>query len=275
MRSRVLDAGDRALVTRLLDADPVGNCFVASRVEAGVLDPSEVGELWGYPAHAPRSLLHVGANIVPVAADAEALDAFALDIGRWRSFVAIVGPVAQVFGLWDRLSAEWPHAYADARVVRERQLLMACTGPTAVDADPRLRPAREEDFESYFAGAVHMYREELEEDPLTTNPTGYRRYVRSLVDGRRAFAIVEDDRVIFKADVGASTGMFAQVQGVWMDPQYRGRGLAAAAMTAVDNLLAERFRAVSLYVNSFNTPARALYRRVGYIEVGSFATILF
>ncbi|MBB1493856.1 GNAT family N-acetyltransferase [Propioniciclava sp. MC1595] len=275
MRSRVLDAGDRALVTRLLDADPVGNCFVASRVEAGVLDPSEVGELWGYPAHAPRSLLHVGANIVPVAADAEALDAFALDIGRWRSFVAIVGPVAQVFGLWDRLSAEWPHAYADARVVRERQLLMACTGPTAVDADPRLRPARAEDFDSYFAGAVHMYREELEEDPLTTNPVGYRRYVRSLIDDRRAFAIVEDGRVVFKADLGAMSRRVAQVQGVWVAPDLRGRGLSVPAMAGVTDAILAGGRIASLYVNDFNAPAIACYERVGYDVVGELTTVLF
>ena len=37
MHARVLDNSDRALVAALLDADPVGNCFVASRVDAGLL----------------------------------------------------------------------------------------------------------------------------------------------------------------------------------------------------------------------------------------------
>lgn len=274
-RSRVLDESDRGLVDRLLGADPVTNCFVASRVEAGALDPAGVGEIWGWPAHAPRSLLHVGANIVPVDADDAALDAFAADIGRWRSFVAIVGPVEQAFGLWERLSEAWPHAYAQARVVRERQLLMSCAGPTLVPADPRLRPARAEDFESYFAGAVHMYREELEEDPLTTNPTGYRRYVRSLVDGRRAFAIVEDDRVIFKADLGAMSEQVGQVQGVWVAPELRGRGLSVPAMAGVTEAIHATGRTASLYVNDFNAPAIACYLRVGYEVVGELTTILF
>ena len=33
-------------------------------------------------------------------------------------------------------------------------------------------------------------------------------------------------------------------------------------------------RIASLYVNSFNTVARAAYTRVGFAEVGMFATVL-
>jgi predicted GNAT family acetyltransferase len=32
---------------------------------------------------------------------------------------------------------------------------------------------------------------------------------------------------------------------------------------------------VSLYVNDFNIPARRAYARVGFREVGSFASVLF
>jgi hypothetical protein len=33
--------------------------------------------------------------------------------------------------------------------------------------------------------------------------------------------------------------------------------------------------AVSLYVNDFNAPARRSYERVGFKEVGTFASVLF
>ncbi len=32
---------------------------------------------------------------------------------------------------------------------------------------------------------------------------------------------------------------------------------------------------VSLYVNDYNAPARAVYRRVGFSEVGRYASVLF
>jgi predicted GNAT family acetyltransferase len=67
-----------------------------------------------------------------------------------------------------------------------------------------------------------------------------------------------------------------QVQGVWVRPRSRGQGLAAPGMAAV---VVEAARSiaplVSLYVNDFNTPARAAYRRAGFTEAGQLMSVLF
>ena len=63
------------------------------------------------------------------------------------------------------------------------------------------------------------------------------------------------------------------MQGVWLDPALRGRGLAAPAMAAVVQLARTMVPTVSLYVNDYNLPARATYARVGFETVGEFATV--
>lgn len=275
MKTRVLDRMDRRVAVALVDADPVLNVFVASRLDAGVLERHSPGELWGYPFRQPSSLLHVGANVVPVNTDADAQAAFAERLGPHRSFCAIVGKVPEVFGLWTALGETWGSTFQRYRAVRERQPVLATDRECGVPEDARVRRMVAADFDAYFAAAVAMYTEELDEDPLESNPYGYRRYVQSLIDHGRAFGIVEDGEVIFKADVGAVGHGVAQVQGVWVAPRLRGRGMAAPAMAAVTNQIVRAGRTASLYVNDFNAPALATYRRCGYTQRGEFTTILY
>lgn len=271
----MLDESDADRVRWLCALDPVAHCFVASRVDDGVLTRGAPGELWGHPAVAPRSLLHVGTTCVPVATDAEARVAFVERLGRHRPFVSIVGPADEALGLFEGLGARWGVTYRAARLVRRCQPVMVARAPAPITPDPRLQAMSMRWFDSYFEAAVAMYTEELGESPLGTNPHGYRAYVARLVETGRAFGVVQDGRVVFKADVGAVAGGVAQVQGVWVHPDFRGRGLAAPAMAGLTNLLLARGLVPSLYVNDFNTPALATYHRCGYEQVGTFASVLY
>jgi predicted GNAT family acetyltransferase len=97
-----------------------------------------------------------------------------------------------------------------------------------------------------------------------------------LIAAGRAFARIEDGRVVFKAEVGAATPAACQVQGVWVDPARRGRGLSESGMAAVvEACLRDVAPTVSLYVNDFNVAARRSYERVGFATVGTFASVLF
>ena len=61
-----------------------------------------------------------------------------------------------------------------------------------------------------------------------------------------------------------------------MRPERRGEGLAAAGMAAVVVEAVRSFAPlVSLYVNDYNAPARAAYRRAGFVETGRFMSVLF
>ncbi len=274
--TRVLDSRDRAAVLDLLRVDPVLDVFVASRVQAAGLESWRLGaELWGYgPAGRVEALCYSGANLVPVQAGADAVRAFAERARRQgRRCSSIVGPADAVADLWQLLEPSW----GPAREVRARQPLLAIDGPPALPADPRVRPVRVDELDVLLPACVAMFTEEVGVSPMAGDGGAlYRARVRELIAQGRAYARIEDGRVLFKAEVGAATGTTCQVQGVWVDPALRGRGLGSAGTAAVVDLARRQVApVVSLYVNDFNAAARRSYERVGFTRVGTCASILF
>jgi len=272
--ARLLTGSDLAALRPLLNRDPVAHCFVASRVEAAGLDPWRLGaELWGYGSPLEAACFS-GANLVPVGDLPAAIAAFADRARRQgRRCSSIVGPARAVDALWERLEPHW----GPAREMRRRQPLLATRDQPAVPADPAVRRVRPDELDVLMPACVAMFTEEVGTSPLgQDNGAAYRARVRDLVVAGRAFARIEGGEVLFKAELGAVSSRACQVQGVWVHPAHRARGLGTAGTAAV---VAEALRSVapvvSLYVNDFNLPARRAYERVGLRSVGTFCSVLF
>lgn len=233
------------------------------------------GEMWGWDTDGElQSLLHVGANLVPVESTPEARLAF---VSRARSSSrrcsSIVGRRDEVLDLWEQLRPSW----GPARDIRDRQPLMVIDHAPLVAADPLVRRVRDDEIDILMPASIAMFTEEVGVSPVSGGAaSAYRARVAEMIRAGRAFARIEDGRVIFKAEVGAATEAACQVQGVWVTPERRGEGLAAPGMaTVVESARRDIAPAVSLYVNDFNTAARQAYRRTGFREVGEFATVFF
>ena len=272
---RILDRADLPAAMRVLALNPVENVFVSSRVHSAGLEAGSLGcPVWGFERDGVlRSLCHAGANLVPVNADAEAIAAWSEFAGPERMCYSIVGPSQAAMALWRTLSERWGTPWSTVRDVRPRQPVMTVDRTPPVAPDRRVRRVTLEHWDAYHEAAVKMYTEEVGVSPEQGKPAGYRFYVRQLITSGRAFGLIEGGRVLFKADIGSVAGSVCQVQGVWLDPELRGQGRAASAMAAVVELARRTAPTVSLYVNDFNRPAVATYRRVGFVDVGEFATI--
>jgi predicted GNAT family acetyltransferase len=277
--ARVLDEGDEAAVHRLLATDPVAACVLAGRVEAAGTAPASLGApLWGFGAGGElEAVCLAGANLIPFAvpgAERAAAPAFAERARRaGRRCSTIVGQAAAVAPLWELLAPYW----GPARDHRPRQPLMAIDGPPAVAAEPRVRPVLPAELETLLPAAVAMFTEEVGVSPLRVDGgAGYRARVAEMVRAGLSLAWIERGEVLFKADIGAVSRAACQVQGVWVAPSHRGRGIGTAGTAAVVEYARTAIApVVSLYVNDFNTAARAAYRRVGFREVGQYASVLF
>lgn len=254
--------------------------MVAARVEVAGLDPWRLGgELWAadgraaWPGRFP-GLCFSGPNMIPLRGNSAALRSFAdRALHRQRVCSSIVGPAEQVLGLWEELTVEW----GSAREVRHDQPLLALDGSPAVTGDPLVRQVRPAELDRYLPAAIAMFIEEVGVDPRAGDGGAtYRARVSELIASGRAFARFEGGEVVFKAEIGALSAEVGQIQGVWVRPERRGEGLGATGTAAVaQRLLQGMGRTASLYVNSFNAAALAAYRRVGFRQVGRYATVLF
>ncbi len=259
----------------LVDRDPVVHCFVASRL-ADPMDPWSLGgQIWGwFESRRLRSALYTGANMIPIETHALARASMADHARRLgRRCSSIVGPASEVLDLWRLLGPAW----GPAREVRPTQHLMTLSGPPRCAPHPGLRPLTLGELDLLMPAAIAMFTEEVGVSPVAQGGgPAYRARLTEIIRAGRALAVVENGSILFKAEIGSATSRACQVQGVWVDPALRGRGLGAAGMAAlVEHARGSIAPTVSLYVNDFNHAAVATYLRVGFTTVGTFATVMF
>ena len=273
---RVLADEDTSALWDVVNRDPVGNVFLAAHLEAAkTAGPTGSGaEILGY--FTPEGLTGAcwaGVNVVPTGLSAEEgarLGSFLAAANRRTS--SIFGPAEAVMGIWSSYQQTASRPFD----VRPRQPLMELRGDPAVPASPDVRFSEPEDLDVLLPACVAMFEEEVGYSPMSGGGQHYRQRVRSLIG--KGHSLIQRDstgEVVFKAELGNVSAAAVQLQGVWMNPKYRGRGLAAPALAAVVEL-SRRFAPVaSLYVNDYNHRAILAYERVGFTRVGTFATVLF
>lgn len=269
---RVSVVRDAAAVWQVLDEDPVGSCMVASRVADYGVEPNAIGgELWTLRG-THESLCFAGPNLIPLRGGLIDLNAFADEAMRHtRRCSSLVGRADLVLPMWRRLEPAW----GPARDVRDRQPLMALSTFPACAMDTEVRQVRPEELDAYLVASVDMFIGEVGVDPRQGDGgRGYRRRVAALIAAGRAWARFDHGQVIFKAEVGSQSPTVAQIQGVWVHPEWRGHGLGTAGTATLSAVIVGTGRVASLYVNDFNAVARAAYARIGYQEIATFATVL-
>ena len=269
MQVRQLTAADVPAALALANERMYSNCFLISMLEreqlvgiVGVFD----GEL--------LAIASTGANCVTTDLTAETAAALASFLAReGRRSASIVGRQPNVRMLWDALDGRW----GSSRAVRQAQPLLVLDGAPKVAADPLVRRATAGDFDVVFPACVHMFTDEVGTSPVEHGmERAYRERIQSIIADGRSFVRIVDGVIEFKTEIGATTTAVCQLQGVWVAPHLRGRGLGAPGIAAVAQLaMATVAPAVELYVNDFNIPAIKTYERAGFVHHDTFATVFF
>jgi len=140
---------------------------------------------------------------------------------------------------------------------------------------PELRLAKPEDLETVVRAQAAMVVETSGVDPLQKDPIGFRqRYLRR-IDKNRVWVLMQHRRLIFKLDVITETPDATYIEGVYVSPEERGKGLGQRCLAEVGRNLMERTKAIHLFVENENTRTMSFYSRLGFDVVGPYDLLYF
>jgi len=142
-------------------------------------------------------------------------------------------------------------------------------------AVPGLRLAVPNDLDPVVRAQAAMAFETSGVDPLQKDPVGFRqRYLRR-IDKKRVWVLIENGRLLFKLDVIADTPDATYIEGVYVSPEERGKGLGQSCLTAVGQNLLERSKAIYLFVENENARTTAFYLKLGFDIAGPYDLLYF
>ncbi len=181
-----------------------------------------------------------------------------------------------IMGEQDRMNELWSY-YANAG----QQMRLLCAEsllefryPVAVSANaPNLRLATENELDLVLPVQAQMALEESGVDPRNVDPEGFRKRCLRRIQQGRTWVVIEDNELIFKADVISETPDIVYVEGVWLRADERSQGYGASCMSVLGRNLLTRAKSVCLLVNHNNPKAQAFYRRCGYQFRATYLTI--
>lgn len=110
-------------------------------------------------------------------------------------------------------------------------------------------------------------------DPMLRDREGFLKRVARRIDQNRVFSVVEDGKLLFKADIIAETDETIYLEGIYVDPDLRGKGVGPRCLAALTVQLLSRVPNICLLSNVDFINAHKSYLKAGYRRTGQCVTL--
>jgi predicted GNAT family acetyltransferase len=180
-----------------------------------------------------------------------------------------------IMGEQERIEQFW-NSYADEgqeiRLICQELLFELRSQVQVRERVEGLRLATLADLE--LIAPVHAAMAEAESgvNPLSKDPAGFLQRCARRIEKGRVFVLVEDDQLIFKADIQADTPDVVYLEGIYVNPAKRGQGIGRRCLSQLTQSLLSRSKSVCLLVNENNEKAHAFYRLSNFKLRGYYYT---
>lgn len=274
MKISVLGPGESAEVLGFLERRPIHTVYLAGLIcDNGLVSPLNRGKFYSCRNRegALEGIALIGQKTVIEASTDDAFDEFTRLVSEGPCPHLIRGERAPIKRLLNHLSLK----SCAPRLVCSESLLEQTSPAEGIEAVPDLRKAVPADLDQVVSINGMMAFEENGVNPLATDAEGVSQRIARRIEQGREWVLIENGRIVFKADIVSETGTVAFLEGIYVHPESRGRGYAFRCLTQLARTLLREKRSLCLVVNDGNRRARALYLKVGYQLRSRYRTVYF
>jgi len=109
--------------------------------------------------------------------------------------------------------------------------------------------------------------------PLERDREGFLTRVLRRIEQGRVFVVVEDGKLLFKADIIAETDEVIYLEGVYVAPERRGEGVGSACLASLTLELLERAANICLLSNVDHKGAHRSFAKAGFRHTDQCLTL--
>jgi len=181
-----------------------------------------------------------------------------------------------IMGEKERVADFWNHYTETGRRQRLacREWLFELTLPAeAREPIAGLRQATVAELELVMPVQAQLAYAESGINPMEVDCEGFRKRCLRRIEQGRTWVVVEDNLLVFKADVISKTPEVIYLEGIWLREDCRNKRLGKRLMSELMRRLLENTKSVCLLVNETNEWAQGFYRKCGFNFRATYETI--
>jgi len=267
-----LNRGDESEVFDFLAARPIHTVFMASLIrDNGLVSPHNRGSFYACRGRYGQleGVALLGHATILEAHSEGALAAFARLARNCQKAHLIRGERKTINDFWSHYSSPGQ----EPRLICRELLFERSENLPVEDKMNDLRPATIEDLDKVLAVNASMAFEEGGISPMQRDPGGFRCRTARRIEQGRVWVWIEDNKLIFKADVVSETPSVAYLEGVHVHAEERRKGYGLRCLKYLSSQLLARAESICLTINHRNKNALTFYAKAGYQFHSHYETI--
>src|SRR5258705_713412 len=267
-----LTEDDRNEVLAFLAERPVHTVCLAGFIrDNGLVSPHYRGTFYGCRNSEGRleGVALIGHATLIEARTARAMEEFGLVAQGYQRTHMILGEKDKVEQFWNYYADEGQEMRLACR-----ELLFELRYAMQVREEVEgLRRATLEDLDKIAPVQASMAEEESGKNPMEIDPEGFLARCARRIEMGRVWLLEEDGRLVFKADIQSDTPDVVYLEGVWVNPSERGKGIGRQCLRQLCQDLLVRTKSVCVLVNEENHRAHTFYRMCNFKMRGVYDSI--